>query len=92
MRYNPDKPYKEWAEKVRLFEHGVALQRIANGEDVDLVLEETSKRIVQKLMHPILKIVTAPDSSYDPGPSREQYEQNYLRKFQRPADHVDSES
>lgn len=43
-----------WAERVRKYELGLALQQIAKGQDVNLVMEAMAARIQQKIMHPIL--------------------------------------
>ena len=81
--------YQEWTDKVRLFEYGVALQRIAKGEDVDIVLESMSKKITQKLLHPLIeKIKESHPSSYDPLTARKNYETNYLSKASPVADHM----
>lgn len=55
MKYDPNEPYEKWAERVRMFEYGHALQRIANGENPDKVLEDLARRLTEKLLHPILK-------------------------------------
>jgi glutamyl-tRNA reductase len=54
MRYNPGESIESWAERVRKYEYGYALQQIAAGQSSEVVLEAMSARIVQKLMHPIM--------------------------------------
>jgi len=55
MKYDPKQSYEEWANRVRLFEQGAAMQRIAMGDDVDQVMRDMAKRITDKMLHPILK-------------------------------------
>jgi len=45
---------EDWAERVRKFEYGYALQQLAKGQDLNLVLEAMAMRIQQKILHPIL--------------------------------------
>lgn len=67
MKYN-NESFEEWSKKVDMFERGYAMQRIANGEPAELVIEQMSKRIIEKLMHPIFKNVQGQ------GPSQEDIE------------------
>jgi glutamyl-tRNA reductase len=61
MRKNPDESMEEWAERVRKYELGFALQQLAKGQDVNLILEAMAARIQQKILHPI--ILAIKDSS-----------------------------
>lgn len=45
---------EEWAERVRKFEYGYALQQLAKGQDLNLVMEAMAMRIQQKILHPVL--------------------------------------
>lgn len=45
---------EEWAERVRKYELGFALQQLAKGQDVNLILEAMAARIQQKILHPII--------------------------------------
>lgn len=45
---------EEWANRVRTFELGYALQQIANGQDINLVMEAMAVRIQNKILHPII--------------------------------------
>jgi hypothetical protein len=65
MRYDPKQSYEEWANRVRLFEQGSAMQRIAMGEDIDKVMQDLAKRITDKLLHPILKDIQANSNKVD---------------------------
>jgi glutamyl-tRNA reductase len=55
MKPNPNESYESWANRVRLFEHGRAMQRVAQGEDINIVMEDMSRRIVDKMLHPIYR-------------------------------------
>ena len=89
MRIQKDEPYEQWVERVRLFEYGVALQSIAKGEDIETVLDVMSKRISQKLLHPLIEqIKDSYQTDYDPLIARKNYEENYLKYSSRVADHM----
>lgn len=89
MKYTPNETYESWANRVRMFEHGCALQRIAKGESVDQVLEDMSRKIMEKLMHPVIKHIQEVNTTdYDPEESRKNYEESYLKKYGPKADHV----
>jgi len=90
MRRNPEESYKNWADRVQNYEYGYALQRIAMGISPDQVMEEMSRRIMQKLLHPIIvDFKKSAIVNYDPIESRKFYEENYLKKYGPKADHVD---
>ena len=55
MTQRPDESYQSWAERVRMFEHGRAMQRVAQGEEVIMVMEDMARRIVDKMLHPIYR-------------------------------------
>lgn len=81
MKYS-NETYEEWAEKVRMFELGYALQRIANGEPADLVIETMSIRITDKMLHPLHKAIrdsVVPMTDAELAESRRQYEETYLK-------------
>lgn len=89
MKHNPNESYESWANRVRMFEQGLAMQRIASGDSVDQVLDDMSRRVMEKLMHPVIKqIQQLTVSDYDPEKSRKDYEENYLKKYGPKADHV----
>ena len=92
MRKNPDESYEAWADRAKMYEHGRALQRIAEGKPVEEVLEEMSRRLVQKLMHPIYDIIhNTVTTEIDIEASRKEYAEKYLNKRQPVADHVEGE-
>jgi glutamyl-tRNA reductase len=72
-----------------MFERGKALQRLALGEAVDTVMEEMSKRIMEKLLHPIFKVIQeSAVTSHDAIKSRAEYESK-MYSHKPVADHVD---
>ena len=50
-----DETYESWCKRVELFEKELALQQLANGEDIEQVMEKMAQRITKKMLHPILK-------------------------------------
>ena len=89
MKYNPDESYEDWSKRVQMFENGHALQRLANGEAVDKVLEDMARRITEKLIHPIIKeIDKIAIDNYNAEAEKQHYEESYLKKFAPKADHV----
>jgi len=89
IRINPDETFEEWVERVRKYEYGFALQQIAVGEDPMKVMDNMARRMAQKIMHPVYKAIK--DSSVlsiDMEESRRKYEENYVNKVSRVADHV----
>lgn len=91
MKPLPNESYESWVERVRMFEHGVALQDIAQGKDVDQVLDRMSRRIMDKLLHPIYASIRASVKTEDQELSKKSYEEKYL-KFNSPkADQVEGQ-
>jgi glutamyl-tRNA reductase len=89
MKKMDDESYEKWVDKVRLYEYGIALQQITKGDNPEVVLDSMSKRIQNKLLHPIIdEIRKANVSTYDSVISKKHYEENYLNKTNRAADHV----
>lgn len=54
MRKDPNESMEDWAERVRKFELGFALQQLAKGQDVNVVMEAMAMRIQQKILHPVI--------------------------------------
>lgn len=81
-----------WAARVEMFEKGRALQRIAQGDDPAMVIEDMSRRIMEKLLHPILNAIrkSVPDD-FDAEKSRREYEE-IMKNVEKAADHVDINS
>lgn len=88
MKYNPNESYEQWLERVRQLEYGIALQRIAKGDTVEEVMEDMSRRIIEKTLYPILKALRDIPTNYDVEKSKQTYKENYLNKTKPVADHV----
>ncbi len=92
MKIKEGENYESWSERVRMYELGWALQRIAEGEPVEKVMDEMGKRVMQKLLHPIFKAIqSASVAEYDAEKSRKDYEEKYLKFRQPVADHVEGQ-
>jgi glutamyl-tRNA reductase len=90
MKYDPNQSYEKWAERVRMYEYGIALQQIAKGGDPEKVMLDMSRRMMEKLMHPVIKHIQETSvSDYDPEKSRKEYEETYLKKVSPRPDHID---
>ena len=90
MRKRGDETYEAWCKRVEMYEHGCALQRIAEGDPIDTVLDEMSRRIMQKLLHPLYdEIRKESNNSYDAVASRKDYYEKYLKHRSLVADHVE---
>ena len=87
MKYDPGDDYSTWLEKVRMYEYGQALQQIAQGVPADQVLEQMSRRMVQKGMHPILKAIHDIPTNYDSKESQRRYAEIMKNKGPN-SDHV----
>lgn len=90
IRIRDDETYDSWSTRVHEYELSIAKQQVAKGIPVDLVLERMSKNITNKLLHPLLKAIT--NKPIDPEAleeSKKIYEDLYLNKVPRAADHVD---
>jgi glutamyl-tRNA reductase len=88
LRIEDNESYEQWLERVRVYEHDLALKRIEKGEDPNLVLEDMSKNIMKKLLHPILKAVHNVPNNYDAEASRRSYEEKMGTRT-GVADHID---
>ena len=88
MKYDPNEPYEKWVERVRLYEYGLALRRIAKGESPEKVMEDMSRRLMEKMMHPVIKaMLPQPPSMEEIQRSRKAYEEK-MRIIGPSADHV----
>lgn len=89
MRRLKGESYADWVERVRLFEQGYALQRIAKGDDHETIVEEMSIRMMDKLMNPVYKAIRdSKVSTFDAEKSRQTYYNKYLSKNRPKSDHV----
>jgi glutamyl-tRNA reductase len=91
MKPFPDESYESWVERVRMFEHGAALQEIALGKPVDEVMEKMSKRMMDKFLHPIYKEINSSKKVMDMEESRRSYQERYIDQRTPVADHVDGQ-
>ena len=92
MRKNENESYEDWLERIDRFERGIALQRLAKGEDSDIVLEDFSKRITNKIKHALFEVIkNSMVDNFDVEKSRKDYENNFLSKREFVADHVSDE-
>jgi hypothetical protein len=57
LRINPNESYEEWANRARMSEYGIALQRIAKGDPADIVLDDMGRRLMDKLTYPLYKMI-----------------------------------
>ena len=90
VRKNPDESYEEWASRAKMYEHGWAMQRIAEGKPIEEVMDEMSRRLVQKLLHPIYdSIHNTVTTKIDIEASKKEYAEKYLNKRSPVADHVE---
>jgi hypothetical protein len=93
MKKLESETYDDWTNRVRMYEHGYAMQRIALGEGVETVLEEMANRILEKLLHPLYgEIKAATAQTYDAEKSKSEYQEKYLKIRGGPvADQIDDE-
>jgi glutamyl-tRNA reductase len=94
LRIRPDESFESWATRVKEFEIDRARKRITKGEDVNLVLEEMSKAVTKKLLHPIINAIqdSTNTATYDNAASKKAYTDNYINKVGSKADHVQDDT
>jgi glutamyl-tRNA reductase len=89
MRIKSGESKEDWAKRVQQYEYGHALQRIAQGDPVELVLDDMSKRMTQKLLHPFIQdIKDSNKTEFNAEESRRRYKEVYLDKTSPAADQV----
>lgn len=90
MKPKDNESLESWIERSRLYEQGLAMQKLALGQNPELVLEEFSRRLMEKILHPMYKTIqTSAMKNYDSEQDKLNYEENYIKKFQPVADHMD---
>ena len=90
MKIEINESLESWAERVAIFEKSRAMKKIANGSDLEEVIETMSRRIMDKMLHPILNSIHASTSStYDLENDRQQYDE-IMKHIGKAADHVDT--
>jgi glutamyl-tRNA reductase len=87
MKIKPGENFESWSRRVEMYERGIALQRIAEGEDQLKVIEDMSRRITQKLLHPVFKLLQTPEE-FDVAQHRQSYAKS-LNGKKSSADHVE---
>lgn len=90
MKPLPNESYESWCKRVEMFEYGNALMQLAQGKDVDNIMEEMSRRIMEKLLHPLYREIR--DSANTLVYNSEEAKQKYFSKMTARgvvADHVD---
>ena len=89
MRIKSGESKEDWAKRVQQYEYGHALQRIAQGDPVELVLDDMSKRMTQKLLHPFIQdIKDSNKTEFNAEENRRRYKETYLDKNSPAADQV----
>lgn len=91
MRIKLNETMDEWAKRVQQFEYGFALQQLAKGADVHVVMEAMSSRIIEKLMHPIFTTVNGLAKEIDPynaDTAMQHYKKQYLDRVKPAPDHI----
>ena len=88
MRIKPGESFESWASRVQKYEYGYALQRIAEGDNIDAIFESMATRIQQKLMHPVFVALKNKPTEIDIEASKKAYEEAYLSKNGPKSDHV----
>jgi len=91
MKPLPNESYESWVNRVRMFEHGSALQDIAQGKDVEVVMERMARRIMDKLMHPVYTAIRDSVKTEDISISKQTYKEKYLDHNKPKADQVEGQ-
>jgi glutamyl-tRNA reductase len=89
MKPNHDESIESWSERVRMFEHGRAMMQVAQGKNIDQVLEEMARRIMEKMLHPIYKAMSNIESTYDAEAAKQSYKEKFLNIVPKASDHID---
>lgn len=90
MRIQADETYEQWADRVRQYEYGLALAKIAKGLPVEEVMERMTKNITQKMLHPVFaEIRNIPVDEEALAQSKKHYEDTFINRVPKAADHVD---
>ena len=90
MRYDPAESYELWLDRIRQYEYNYSLLQIAKGVDVDVELENMSRRITEKMLYPVYEQIKKDAiKDYDNAQSIAEYKAAYLDKVTiPPSDHV----
>lgn len=63
------------------------LRKVKNGLDPEDAAEELARRITKKILHPIICELKKPQE-YDIEKDKREYEENYIKKYSKVADHM----
>ena len=89
MKQLPNETYEQWTKRVEQYEFGRALMRLAQGDDPETVMTESSYRIMKKLQHPVIQAISdSAVTGYNSDHSLEQYRRNYIDRFGPKPDHI----
>jgi glutamyl-tRNA reductase len=92
LKYKPGESYESWSSRVEAFELEQARKRIAKGDDPNLVLEEMSKSMMQKLLHPVLRAIRdSTGKNFDAEANRKSYNKS-MKGRGVVADHVERDT
>ena len=94
MRKLPEESVEHWASRVEKYEYGRALMKIAEGLPAEQVMEDMSRRIMAKLIHPLVDTLrsNAKWTEADAKESAQKYKENYIDRVEPAADHVDKDT
>jgi glutamyl-tRNA reductase len=73
LRYDPTERYDAWLSRIQEHELKLARQKLAKGEPVDQVMEDLSKNLAKKFLHPIFAMLHQRYDNFDTDQSRTQY-------------------
>ena len=65
MKYDPKEDYEVWVERMRIYELGIAYQRLAQGDNPKEIAQDLSFRLTNKVLHPLYQMVTKEDKKFD---------------------------
>lgn len=88
MRINPGETQESWAKRVQQYEYGYALQQVAKGHDINVVMEAMAARIQQKILHSLIQGIKENGVPVDMEVSKKAYEEAYLKNNSPKSDHV----
>jgi glutamyl-tRNA reductase len=89
VQKQPNETYEQWVQRVEQYEFGRALMRLAEGDNPDAVMTESSYRIMKKLQHPVIRAISdSAVSGYNREHSLEEYRKNYIDRFGPKPDHI----
>ena len=92
MRKHLDETMESWAFRVELFEKERAVKRITNGDNLEKVMKDMSRRIKNKMLCPIFYAIRdSATITYDAAASRKEYE-DIMKNVRKSADHIDNDT